>query len=853
MKSNLKKSNGSVIDLLYDEFNSAIENKSRLNVFYGSDRSVNSALCRQLYSRIFEEKNVICTYADFKIPANRETDALLISLRNHFNKEYDAVFPSFDLACAYYLYMTNSEISPLKDDYPLFAGKGPLKSVARAVTNLPVKSFMTVLNGIFTTPGSRYKQWWQKRGKSELVNVTSLEPEQILLNLNNLWIEDFNEFLNSNGGETVIFFDSFENILPENDPEGSGLFNRLILKCIERTEGARFVLMSDSELKTGRPDGDLPYIVRNIPLDKLFDRSSSDYLKHSGIEDGVLAAFIEKECAGIPHLLNLAIDIHREIINAGIRKPCTGDFSSLSKNAREKLFAVLTDGVREALKILTCAESWDKDLFILLTGNFCKVCAPDNWDAIRRFTFITESGPEGFYSMDENIRKILITDSDAGVMPSVCNFLFQYYDKSVKSIDFDNITGNDKENFRKAFYYAQKRMRPLELAEWSSAYFEGFREKGLYRFLLPFLNTVTEYVENGDIDESKELAAILQSAGICYKEAGKYKRSEKLLSSAVRIYKNVYGEDSREVAGCVLNLADALFCQGDFGNAEPLYLKSIVLLNPLGDKDSTFSVVSMINLAILFARQGNYDKAVSLFEKILAIRMKLHGEEHPDVHRIQTNIANIELERKNYKEAEALYRKILDSKKSYYGDYHPEVSKAMINLGNVLIELGSYAETAALYGKAKEIFEEFYGREHPDYAMTLNNLAYLNFLSGNFEESKTFYLQALDIYKNILGSEHPDIAILYNNIGLLYTRMKEFADAEVFLKKSLEININKFGFDKPGTGYSYKSLAEFNEATGNFKEALICYEKYESIMASHFPEDSPDIKTAREKIASLKK
>lgn len=852
MKLNAKKSDGSVIDLLYDEFYSGIENKSRLIVFHGSDRSVNSILCRQLFDKVQDDNTKVSALVDLKIPSNREIDGLLISLRNHFNKKFNAVFPSFDIACAYYLYKTNSGLSPLNDNYPLHNGKGPLKSVAKAVSGLPVKSFIPVLEGIFTTPGSRYKQWWLKRGKIELVNISYLEPEQILMNLSGLWIEDLCEFVSSNGTEAVVFLDSFENLLSENDSDGSGLYSGFIVKCLQRIDDIRFVAMSDTEQEKEIKTDGIPFSVKNIPLNAIIEIGSTEFLKQSGIVGGELAAYIEKQCAGIPHLLNLAIDIHGEIINVLKREPRKSDFKSLDKNARVKLFAVLNEEELGVLKILSCAVDWDADMFLLLVKKFGKGYSQEKMKAILRFSFVTESGTGGFYTINEDIKQILLTDDDSELIRKVNGFLFEYHDRKLKTIDYNNITDNDKENFRSAFHYAGKVMGGIDFAQWSSAYFDRFRETGRYRFILPFLNEVKEVIEKENIDDSKELADVLRHEGICYKEIGKYKDSERLLNRAVRIFEKLYGKDSREVAGCILNLADVLFCQGEFSKAEPLYLKSIVLHNPLEDKEGTFSVVSMINLAILFARQGNYEKAVSLFEKILNVRLKSHGEEHPDVHRIQTNIANIEFERKNHQKAESLYRKILHSKKSFYGDYHPEVGKAMINLGNVLIELGNYGETITLYEKAKEIFEDFYGKEHPDYAMTLNNLAYLNFLTGNYATSKIFYLQALDIYKNILGDEHPDLAILYNNIGTLYTRMKEFGEAESFLKKSLEIKIKKFGFDKPDTGNSYKSLAEFNESIGNVKDALFYYEKFETILKTHFPEDNPDLKYIREKIAFLK-
>jgi len=826
--------------------------KTRVHVFHGKKEIGKSLLCSELYRLVESEKSRLQAYLDFNKNQNKELDGFLLALRNHFNKEFDAVFPSFDIAYSIYIQKTNPDKTPIIDDKPLLDGKGPMKSILRSAGGLPGKGFVPILSGIFATPGNRYKEWWNKRGKTELANLLPLEPKDILPKLLFLWVDDFKDFLETTKKDAIIFLNACE--LPDagSDTYYSFLTENQLKQFIQRLDGVMFVITSVSELDWKNKDKNWSGILKNIKVDRYLERSTSGYLKQHGIENAGISALIGKECKDNPFLLNLSIDICREIKRAEKRQPEAEDFKNFCDSAVEKLLSLLDKSETETLKILSFAENWDNALFSSLISYFNTGYKSDRRKNLTRFTFVKESELSGFYEMDDKFSELMKRRGGIQEPEKIYKFLFGYHNDLIKNIDYSSIKNFDKKVFRNAFQYAKNIFGFYELANWFFSFVDRFKNAGQYRFLLPFINDLANILKESDNGEAAEYSEMLLKCGIYYKEIGRYKDAETLLRRSLTNTEAKQGTESREYAACLMHLADVLFGQGEYAEAEPLYLKSIVLLNPLGEKESAFSMQSLMHVAILFARQGKFEKAIPLFEKILKVRTKTHGEEHPDVLRIQTNIANIEFERKNYGNAESLYRKILDLKKIYYGDNHPEVSKAMINLGNLLIELKNYSETSSLYERAKEIFEEFYGSEHPDYAMTLNNLAYLNFVTGNFNTSKKYYLLALNIYRNVLGNEHPDLAILYNNIGRLYTKMKNFTEAERFIRDSLGIKIKKFGFDNPETGNSYESLAELYESTGNIKEALFYYKKYGEILKSQFPQDNPETQLIMNKISTLK-
>gem|GEM_PF-4236840 len=842
----------SVAASFFPEISEKTVEKTRVHVFHGKKEIGISLLCSELYRLVESEKSRLQAYLDFNKNQNKELDGFLLALRNHFNKEFDAVFPSFDIAYSIYIQKTNPDKTPIIDNKPLLDGKGPMKSILRSAGGLPGKGFVSILNGIFATPGNRYKEWWNKRGKTELANLLPLEPKDILPKLLFLWMDDFKDFLESTKKDAIIFLNACE--LPDagSDTDYSFLTENLLKQFIQRLDGVMFVITSVSKLDWKDKDKNWSGILKNIKVDRYLERSTSGYLKQHGIEDAGISALIGKECKDNPFLLNLSIDICREIKRAEQRQPKAEDFKNFCDTAVERLLLLLDKSETETLKILSFAENWDNALFSSLISFFHTGYKSDRIKNLTRFTFVKESELSGFYEIDDKFIELMKRRGSVQEPEKIYKFLFGYHNDLIKNIDYSSINNFDKNVFRNAFQYAKNIFGFYELANWFFSFIDRFKNAGQYRFLLPFINELANILRESDNGDATEYSEMLMKCGIYYKEIGRYKDAENLLRRSLTNTEAKQGTESREYAACLMHLADVLFGQGEYAEAEPLYLKSIVLLNPLGEIESSFSMQSLMHVAILFARQGKFEKAIPLFEKILKVRTKTHGEEHPDVLRIQTNIANIEFERKNYGKAESLYRKILDLKKIYYGDNHPEVSKAMINLGNLLIELKNYSETSSLYERAKEIFEEFYGSEHPDYAMTLNNLAYLNFVTGNFDTSKKYYLLALNIYRNVLGNEHPDLAILYNNIGRLYTKMKNFTEAERFIRDSLGIKIKKFGFDNPETGNSYESLAELYESTGNIKEALFYYKKYGEILKSQFSQDNPETQQIMKKISVLK-
>lgn len=850
-KSKFFKGKETLVDLFFNDLKLKDNSKPEVLVFYGSSGIGKTRLTKELCDKLEKEKNNLWAFAELGNPLYDEPDKLLLFLRNHFNKKYNVIFPSFDIAYSLFWQKSNLDLTVLNKNFPLTDGKGPVNYIIRKFDEFPGKGFTGIIGEIFNMPASKYNQWWRERGKIELSNILFRNAKELLINLPVYWIEDFKDFLKNSKKDVVIFFDSYESLFSENKKYESYLNEEFFQNLIEQLNEILFVITSRDNLNWTEKDIRWKKIIKNIRVDKFLQLDIKSYLKHSGIDNTEIINFIDKASKDNPFLLNLSLDIYKEIKRNGIREPELSDFPNSEEKAPEKLLSVLNESESKIIKILSYAAEWDEELLTALIKIFRIEYPLKKSDDLKIFSFIRESDLGGFYIIDENIKTALQSGLSKKEIDSINKFLFDYHNDIIKSIDFKNITEFDKKIFYNGFYYAKNYLEINELAKWFLNYNDKFKLAGLFRFIFPFVNELTKELEKRKTIESEDYVDILISIGTYYKEMGKYNEAKNHFKRSIKILEKIYKEENEKTALCMVHLADVLFGQGDFSSAEPLYLKAIVILNPLKKGESSFSVVSLINVAILFARQRKYDEAISLFEKTLKIRKKTHGEGHPEVDKIYTNIANIEFDRKNYLKAEKLYRKILDSKKLYFGENHPEVGKSMINLGNVLIELSNFEEATSLYGKAKDIFEEFFGNEHPDYAMTLNNLAYLNYITEKFETSKKYYLQALNIYKSILGNEHPDLAILYNNIGRLYIKMKNYDEAEKYLKDSFEINSKNFGFDNLETASTYESLAELFEKLGNTKEAIFYLQKYEKILESKSP-GSSEIKTVREKINLLK-
>lgn len=841
------------INLFYDTV--AKDGKDNLSVlsYYGTKGIGKSSLRKEICDKLEIESEIIWSSIDFNISNNRELDGFLVSLRNQLNQKYNITFPSFDIAYAFYLQNSPQHLSLSECNSLFIEGKSPLSSILGTLNELPSKGFIPTLSTIFTTPGNLFNDWWKHKGKKYLANIPLISQKDLINNLPVLWANDLNDFIEDSRKKVIIFLDSFDTLNKDTKTHDTNLNNEVLQKWILRLKEALFVIFSENELLWSVNNKIWSSVIKSVHLERFSESDMEKYLNNLGIDDNDVINTIIKESNGLPYVLNLAVDIFKEIEFRKKRKPKAIDFEDINNQSVDKLLSLLNKYEIDTLKLLSFSLGWNQQLLFSLISEFNTGFPESEIKDLCRFSFIKETEIPGFWIMDEWIAVYLRTKEESQKQKEVHKFLFEYYNNSIKSIDFKNISDTDKKSIQNVYHYAKNSLEINDFTDWFLNLSKKFRIEGQYRFMLPLLDELMKILKETNNDKSKEYADTLNSIGIYYKDLGKYKEAESVLKQAIEILENIKGKESKEVAECMVNLADVIFCQGNFSEAEPLYIKSIVLLNPLSQEESSFSSHSLINVAILFARQGKYDEAISLFEKTLVIKLKTHGEGSPDVSKIYTNIANIEFDRKNYEKAESLYRKVLDWENKYYGENHPETRIALINLGNVLIEEKKYNESKLLYEKAKEIIEKHYGNEHPDYAMTLNNLAYVNYIAGNYETSEIYYLEALNIYKNILGNEHPDIATLYTNLGNLCTSLKKYDEAEKYLKSSLDIKSKKLGFDNPETANTYKGFANLYETIGNNKLTLFYLKKYEKILLKQAQFDNQELLIIKEKISFFKK
>jgi Tfp pilus assembly protein PilF len=839
------------IDLFYDAVSGSRKNSFTVLSYYGIKGIGKTSLCKELCSNIDNEKSIIWSSVDFQIPRNREFDGFLVSIRNVLNSKYNITFPSFDIAYAFFKQKLNPNLSLMENNSELLKGNSPLSTILGTIDNIPSKGFISTLSRIFATSGNLYNNWWERKGKQDLANIPLLDNKEIIAKLYQLWANDINDFVKNSKKKVIIFLDSYDTLVKDIKANDSYLNKELLQKWISQLDETLIVVFSEHELNWSG-NNKFSCIVKSVHMERFQKSDVEKYLKNLGIDDENIVNYIMEESNGLPYILKLAVDLYKEIENKEKRPPNLSDFGNFNIQLIDKLLSVLNEYEVETLKKLSFSLGWNQHLLFSLINRFSTGYPENEIEDLYRFSFIKETEIPGFWIIDEWIADVLKSKEDSQNRKEIYNFLFDYSNNLIKSIDFKNISFIDRNSFNLAFKYARHTLEINDFLDWFLDLCNKLRKEGQFRFILPLLEELMKMLEEISNIKTKEYANKLSSIGIYFKDLGKYNEAESLFKQSMEILEDTTGKESKEVAECMVNLADVLFCRGNYSEAEPLYINSIVLLNPLSKEESTFSAHSLINVAILFARQGKYDEAISLFEKTLSIKLKTHGEGNPEVSNIYTNIANIEFDRKNYEKAETLYRKVLNWDKKYYGENHPEIRKAMINLGNILVEEKKFNEAILLYEKAKDIIEEFYGSEHPDYAMTLNNLAYIKYITENYDTSEAYYLEALNIYNSIQGIEHPDIATLYTNLGNLYTSMKKYPEAEKYLKDSLKIKSNKLGFENPETAITYKGFAELYESKGNYKLTVFYLKKYEKILLKQSQSDNQEIKLIQEKISSLK-
>jgi tetratricopeptide (TPR) repeat protein len=727
----------------------------------------------------------------------------------------------------------------------------------------------------------------------ELAEIPGLEPSEISARLPAYWAHDIKPFLKNK--ILVLFIDSYDEFLKDTYLLDTSLRqDEWIRELVLNLPEAKWIMFGREKLRWEEVDSEWREHIDYHLIENFKDSDAKEFLESCKIKDKDVQSIIIENSKGLPYYLDLAVDTYYEIKNIKKREPIAEDFAKTQQQVLVNFLKYLDTTEIYALKVLSAARFFNKDIFIFLTKKF-KISFPVlEIQKFFRFSFVKERMQAGNYDMNELMREGLQNIIDKEFLKSIHKAMYEYYCRKFEKIKAKDISNPEKQSLIEAFYHGKQSLEPIDFSIWFirtaklfidatelnvlSALFEElyiYIESTLGNKHFEYTNVLLKlsyvYILQGKFNQAEEhshnalkirehtfgkddneVANALNVIATLYSKLGKYKKEEEILKRALEIKVNIFGSEHYELIETYSLLASLYDYLGMIEKGEVYFKKAIKLFEKRYDEDYTELGMMFNHLGLLYGKSARYDESESLYLKAIEIYNKNVGSEHRHLIEVLHNLANLYFDMKKYSKAKDLYLKSLKMHEKIYGYKHPETALVLNNIGNLFLMQKKYIEAKPYYNRALETNEKFFGSEHTEVAAVSNNLGYLYHLMENDELALPLYRKAYKIFRRKLGYNHLSISNIMGNVAVIYRRRKNFDAAEKLLNKALKINESILGCESQFIGETYKDFGELYEDKGDFSKSLAYYEKALPLLAKSFGDNHEEVIVISNKISELK-
>ncbi|MDQ3981013.1 MAG: FxSxx-COOH system tetratricopeptide repeat protein, partial [Actinomycetota bacterium] len=269
--------------------------------------------------------------------------------------------------------------------------------------------------------------------------------------------------------------------------------------------------------------------------------------------------------------------------------------------------------------------------------------------------------------------------------------------------------------------------------------------------LLPHVVVLARHAEAA----GKDLADVLNQAGIYLSSRAQIRQARDVLDQALRMKESAYGPDDPEVGITLSNLGIVLRALGDLDAARSCQERALRLFEAAYGSDDPEVAVTLSNLGIVLRALGDLEGARAHHERALGIFEVAYGSDHPEVAHTLANLGIVLQDLGDLQSAQAHHERALRIFEATRGVDDPEVAVTISNLAIVLRELGDLETARAHHQRALAIFEAAYGVDHPEVGITLTNLAIVLRTLGDAGAARAQLERALRIFEMAYGPDHP--------------------------------------------------------------------------------------------------
>ena len=328
-----------------------------------------SKLQKKLQDILNEEyPEIVWAAIDLNTKIYREIGTFLVTLRNKIQEKCKAKFYLFNIAHAIYLKKLHPEIPLQKENYPLIKEGGFFSKIIDVLDEFgPARLTWDLINNV----PDNVKRFF----KEQAINVhelAAMEAHEIEKLLPGFFAADFTNYLGTDS-KFYIFIDTYEALWESLSDKVSfhekdeWIRNNLIPNMqrvswiISGRDKLRWVLECDS---------DWEMYLEQRPVDELPKNECTKFLISCGIKNKDIRNVIIGASERVPYYLNLSVDTFEKIKIYKKRQPVLEDFGKTQPKIFATFVKYLDKSEIRALKVLSAANFWNRDLFERLMKKF---------------------------------------------------------------------------------------------------------------------------------------------------------------------------------------------------------------------------------------------------------------------------------------------------------------------------------------------------------------------------------------------------------------------------------------------------------------------------------------------------
>jgi tetratricopeptide (TPR) repeat protein len=803
--------------------------KHQVLVFYGVGGIGKTSLRRELTRLLASEPGVITAALDFDVPGYRDQDTALFALRKALREKHKVQFPSFDIAYAVLWRKTRPQTPMTRDNFCLLESGTVLADAVDVLGDVTIVGTIPKLAAVALKGSQAVRDWWTKRGSTELRELPSLEPPQIAERLPMFWASDLKDFLAANGKRAVLFLDTYEALTETERSEGK-LFQRdeWLRELVAQLPGVLWVVCGREMLRWAELDPDWKENLDQHLVGGLADDDARRFLRTCGIEDQTIVDTIVQGSQGLPYYLDLAVDTYLEAKRRGVR-PSTADFAHTPAEVFTRFLRHLTQPEIETLKVLAIPRFWDHDLLESLVTRFNTGYPLTAFSDLCRFSFIRESTVPETWAMHQLMRQSLQEHQAPELKEQVGKFLYDYYARQSLDISPGHVTDALLYAIAEASYHGARVAEPASYLEWTNRVVPSIDLSGRsWQLQLSLARERYQALAERLGSDHPAVVRTLGYVGKCLQSLGDYRSAEPILREALARGEKALDSASTPFVRILYNVADLCLEQARFSEAEPLYERAAETLRSTAAPDRILLAQVLGRWAGVCSIRGRYADADKLFREAIATLSRTSAEEStwgvgwlPLARALALqNYGNFCREQGRVQEAEPLFREALAIAERAAGHDHLHVGYALNNLGWLLAETGRFSEAEPLLLRALAIYEDALGAYHPELAVgPIDSVAELYRHQDRIDESKKLHQRALEISEGALGSEHPNVAHALYGLAEIRLAQKKPAEAEALFQRALKIRERALAPGHPETTRVLNGLARLYDQIGRAAEA----------------------------------